>query len=138
MYQIHSLGLKILSLIGVVLFFALAAGSASAQRRQSLSPEEQQERFEKQLEELVAVLELSEEQTPQFVEIMEATNADRVDLMEDMRAGADRGAVRDKMVKLSEQTDLALADVLSSEQMEKYKEIQAQRRSQRGRRNPES
>jgi len=133
MYQIHSSRLKLYSVSGAVLLFAFMVGFANAQTRQRLSPEEQQERFEKQLEETVAALDLSDAQTPRFVEIMAATNADLVELRMEMLAGGDRTGLREKVMKLNEQTNLALSEVLSSEQMEKYKEIQAERRSRRGR-----
>ena len=56
-----------------------------------------------------------------------------MDMMEDMRAGGDRSAMRDKMGILNEQTDIALAEILMADQMEKYKEIQTERQSQRRR-----
>lgn len=123
-------------LFGIIFIFILSVGPAVGQgqrQRQRLSPEQQQERFETRTQETMIALELSDDQKLQFLEIMEAANADRDDLLEDMRAGGDRSGIREKMAKLNEGTDAALSAVLTDEQMEEYKEIQSQGRRRRGR-----
>jgi hypothetical protein len=115
----------------IAVSFILFAGSAFAQgQRQRLSPEEQQARFEKQSQEMIVALELTDEQTPMFMEIMEAANADRNDLIEDIQNGGDRSTARARMTKLNDTTNEALAGVLTDDQMKKYTQILDERREQ--------
>ena len=120
------------------LLFLFVAGSAFAQgQRQRMTPEQQQERFEKETKKMITALELTDEQTPMFMEIMEASQADRNDMMEDMRGGGgDRSAMQEKMQKLNASTNEALAGVLTADQMAKYKKILTERAGQRRGRGP--
>jgi len=121
-----------------VLMMLLVAPLAFAQgQRQRMTPEQMQERFEQETKEMITALELTEEQIPMYTEIMEAANADRTDMMEDMASGdVDRSEMRDKMMKLTANTEEALSAVLTEAQMEKYKKILEERAGQRRRRGP--
>ena len=113
-----------------LLVLLLVADTANAQRRGG-TPEQQRERFEEQNKELIAALELTEAQTPLFLEVMEASFADRMDILEDMQAG-ERSGIREKMAALEENTTEALMEVLNEDQMVKYQELSQQRRRGRG------
>lgn len=110
-------------------------GVAQAQRG-GFSPEQQRERAMAQAQEMVTQLELSEEQAPKFMEIMETALEKRLAFFEEMRSGGGGfQGMREKMQELNEDAIKTLEEsgVLTSEQFEKYKEILASR-PQMGRR----
>ncbi len=126
---------NILKRLAVFAVIALTVGVVHAQRR-NFSPEQMRARFEEQNKELVQELALTEEQTPKFMEIMTAAVDERIEMMAEMRGGGgDRQAIREKMVALDEETTEKLAEVLTEDQMKKYKEIQANRSQRRRRSN---
>lgn len=124
---------NILKRLAVFAVIALTVGVVHAQRG-NFSPEQMRARFEEQNKELAQELALTEEQTPKFMEIMTAAVDERIEMFAEMRGGGgDRQGIREKMAALDEETTEKLAEVLTEEQMKKYKEIQANRpRRRRG------
>ena len=122
--------LKRLAVFAVI---ALTAGVVHAQRG-NFSSEQMRARFEEQNKDLAQELALTEEQTTKFTEIMTAAVDIRIEMIAEMRSGGGgREAIREKMTALDEETTEKLAEVLTEDQMKKYKEIQANRpRRRRG------
>ena len=120
--------------IAVISIIVLSAGVAQAQRRE-FSPEQMRERQQEANEELIAQLELSDEQAPKVAEILSAALDVRIEMIEEIRSGEGRRqGMREKMAEINDETEASLADVLSEDQMEKYNKILAER-PRRGRRN---
>ena len=120
--------------IAVISMIVLSAGVAQAQRRE-FSPEQMRERQQEANEELMAQLELSDEQAPKVAEILSAALDVRIEMIEEIRSGEGRRqGMREKMAEINDETEASLADVLSEDQMEKYNKILAER-PRRGRRN---
>lgn len=120
--------------IAVISIIVLSAGVAQAQRRE-FSPEQMRERQQEANEELMAQLELSDEQAPKVAEILSAALDVRIEMIEEIRSGEGRRqGMREKMAEINDETEASLADVLSENQMEKYNKILAER-PRRGRRN---
>lgn len=120
--------------IAVISMIVLSAGVAQAQRRE-FSPEQMRERQQDANEELMAQLELSDEQAPKVAEILSAALDVRIEMIEEIRSGEGRRqGMREKMAEINDETEASLADVLSEDQMEKYNKILAER-PRRGRRN---
>ena len=120
--------------IAVISIIVLSAGVAQAQRRE-FSSEQMRERQQEANEELMAQLELSDEQAPMVAEILSAALDVRIEMIEEIRSGEGRRqGMREKMVEINDETEALLADVLSEDQMEKYNKILAER-PRRGRRN---
>lgn len=120
--------------IAVISMIVLSAGVAQAQRRE-FSPEQMRERQQEANEELMAQLELSDEQAPKVAEILSAALDVRIEMIEEIRSGEGRRqGMREKMAEINDETEATLADVLSEDQMEKYNKILAER-PRRGRRN---
>ena len=119
--------------IAVISMIVLSAGVAQAQRRE-FSPEQMRERQQDANEELMAQLELSDEQAPKVAEILSAALDVRIEMIEEIRSGEGRRqGMREKMAEINDETEATLADVLSEDQMEKYNKILAER-PRRGRR----
>lgn len=120
--------------IAVISMIVLSAGVAQAQRRE-FSPEQMRERQQEANEELMAQLELSDEQAQKVAEILSAALDVRIEMIEEIRSGEGRRqGMREKMAEINDETEATLADVLSEDQMEKYNKILADR-PRRGRRN---
>lgn len=120
--------------IAVISIIVLSAGVAQAQRRE-FSPEQMRERQQEANEELMAQLELSDEQAQKVAEILSAALDVRIEMIEEIRSGEGRRqGMREKMAEINDETEATLADVLSEDQMEKYNKILAER-PRRGRRN---
>ena len=120
--------------IAVISIIVLSAGVAQAQRRE-FSSEQMRERQQEANEELIAQLELSDEQAPKVAEILSAALDVRIEMIEEIRSGEGRRqGMREKMAEINDETEASLADVLSEDQMEKYKKILTER-PRRGRRN---
>lgn len=89
--------------------------------------------LDRQMTELTEVLELTDEQTVEVRAVLEVQAEKR----REMFAGGPRGdreAMRAAMMELQEETATMLAEILSEEQMEKYRAHVAER--MRGRRPP--
>ena len=128
------INMKKFAYIAVISIIVLSAGVAQAQRRE-FSPEQMRERQQEANEELMAQLELSDEQTPKVAEILSAALDVRIEMIEEIRSGEGRRqGMREKMAEINDETEATLADVLSEDQMEKYNKILADR-PRRGRRN---
>ncbi|WP_456424624.1 hypothetical protein [Rhodocaloribacter sp.] len=125
-------------LFGAALFLGVGlAAPAHAQR--GFSPERMKERMISEMEDTLARLGLEEATTAKVRPILTAGIEKRLALFREVREmrkqgggnrGA-RGAMREKMMKLEEETEKELADVLSEEQMAKYREIVAEKRAAR-------
>ncbi|WP_457653371.1 hypothetical protein [Rhodocaloribacter sp.] len=126
-------------LLGAVLFLGVGlAGPAHAQRGM-LTPDQMKARMTTEMEDTLTRLGLDEATTAKVRPILMAGIEKRLALFREMREmrkqgggnrGA-RGAMREKMMKLEEETENELADVLSEEQMAKYREIVAGKRAAR-------
>lgn len=82
---------------------------------------------------LTELLELDEEQATKVREILAAQAEIRRERFQGMTRGSmDRGAIMEMMQKLQEETETKLAEVLTEEQMDKYREFVAQQRQRRG------
>ena len=84
----------------------------------------------------LASLNLTEDQREKIAAIQTEQRAEQTELFQEMRAnGGGFDGVREKMTALRAKYDQEIEALLTDEQKEKYKEIQAQR-SQRGQRRP--
>ncbi len=87
--------------------------------------------FAQQQAELMAALNLDEEQTSQFEAITQKYRGQ----MREMRAnnqGADRSAMFDKMRELRQQQTAELKEILNEQQLKTYEEFMLKRRQNRG------
>ena len=80
---------------------------------------------DQRLTQLTDALDLTDEQVAEMKPIVEEQTRKQKELFES--AGADRAAMREAMMELMEETDAAYAEVLTEEQMTKYREIRRQR-----------
>ena len=115
-----------------IALLAGVTGVAHAQRG-GFSPEQMKERQLVQAEETAKALKLSDEQLPEYMEIVTASVEKRMELITSMRGGGGFLGMREKMQEIEGETTKALLEVLTEEQMEQYKEILASR-PRRGRR----
>lgn len=103
----------------------LAATPVLAQQgpggRQMLSPDER-------LAQLTEQLDLTDEQATQMKPIIEEQSKKQQELFQN--AGGDRATMRAEMTKLMEDTDKQYAEVLTEEQMNKYREMRQERMRQ--------
>ena len=77
-------------------------------------------------------LTLDDEQATKVREILQAQTETRRERLQGVRGSGDRNAVMQLMQKLQEETETSLAEVLSDEQMEKYREYVAELRQRPG------
>ncbi|MBK5096831.1 MAG: Spy/CpxP family protein refolding chaperone [Gemmatimonadetes bacterium] len=103
----------------------LAATPVLAQQgpggRRMLSPDER-------LAQLTEQLDLTDEQATQMKPIIEEQSKKQQELFQN--AGGDRATMRAEMTKLMEDTDKQYAEVLTEEQMNKYREMRQERMRQ--------
>jgi Spy/CpxP family protein refolding chaperone len=103
----------------------LATTPALAQQgpggRRMLSPDERLARLTEQLD-------LTDEQAAQMKPIIDEQSKKQQELFEN--AGGDRATMRAEMTKLMEETDKQYAEVLTEEQMSKYREMRQERMRQ--------
>ncbi len=118
----------ITSLLALLVVVVLTAGVAQAQRG-NFSPEQMKQRLEEQNKAVMAQLELSDEQAPKVTEIMTLALDERMKLMADRTGGG--GGFREGMTALDEETTKKLAEVLTEDQLAKYKKILADRPQRR-------
>jgi Spy/CpxP family protein refolding chaperone len=108
-----------------LLALGLAATPAFAQQgpggRRMLSPDER-------LAQLTEQLELTDEQSEQMKPIIEEQSRKQQEVFEN--AGGDRATMRAEMMKLMEETDELYAEVLTEEQMNRYREMRSERMRQ--------
>ena len=86
-----------------------------------LSPDER-------LAQLTEQLDLTDEQAAQMKPIIDEQSKKQQELFEN--AGGDRATMRAEMTKLMEETDKQYAEVLTEEQMSKYREMRQERMRQ--------
>jgi hypothetical protein len=113
----------------LLLSFWLAPASFAQGR--GVNPEQMQERMEAQNEETIKELGLPKAKADLVRPILQTSLEKRMDLMKNRQ---DRQAMRAKMGDLDQETETKLAEVLSKEEMVKYKKIQEERAAQRGNR----
>lgn len=80
---------------------------------------------DQRLTQLTDALDLTDEQVEDMKPIVEEQTRKQKELFES--AGADRAAMREAMMQLMEETDAAYAEVLTEDQMTKYREMRQQR-----------
>lgn len=85
-----------------------------------------------QMTALTERLTLDDEQATKVREILQAQTETRRERLQGVRGAGDRNAVMQMMQKLQEETETSLAEVLSDEQMEKYREYVAELRQRPG------
>ncbi|NND72780.1 MAG: hypothetical protein HKN43_14480 [Rhodothermales bacterium] len=113
-----------LGLFALLAIFLVSTNPAQAQR----SPEAMNDRIKKQNVELMATLDLNEEQRPVVEKILNDEMEMRSKLMEERGGGGGFGAIREKMEKLSEETSELLGDVLTEDQMASFLDFRAKNR----------
>lgn len=116
----------VLNALLAILAVALTSTPAWAQQggfggRRMLSPDER-------LAQLTEQLDLTDEQAAQMKPIIDAQSKKQQELFES--AGGDRATMRAEMTKLMEETDKQYAEVLTEEQMSKYREMRQERMRQ--------
>lgn len=84
--------------------------------------------LDEQMERLVEQLELTDEQAESVRAVLEMQGERRREVFQGGSGGGDREAMRAAMAELREETNLQLAEILTEEQMVKFREIQASRR----------
>lgn len=105
----------------LLLIFLLGVSILSAQSRRNFDPE-------KMIADLKEKLSLTDEQTEKVIQIFN----DQREAMQSLRdEGLDREEMFEGMMKLRQQTDNKILEVLSDEQKAKYKEIIAERMNRR-------
>jgi len=82
--------------------------------------------LDEQIETLTKQLELTEDQSDSVRAVLEKQGQQRRELFQN--SGGDRDAMRAAMADLREETNAELAEILTEDQMAKFKEIQSQRR----------
>ncbi|MCY3699973.1 MAG: hypothetical protein OXH46_10150 [Gemmatimonadetes bacterium] len=84
-----------------------------------------------QMTALTERLALADEQVVQVREILETQSESRRERLQGMRGSGDRSAMMQAMQELQQETETLLAEVLSDEQMEKYREYLAELQQRR-------
>ena len=84
-----------------------------------------------QMTALTERLTLDEEQVVKVREILETQVESRRERLQGMRGSGDRSAMMQAMQELQQETETLLAEVLSDEQMEKYREYLAELQQRR-------
>ncbi len=113
----------------LIMLLFLTACSSEQRRPRRLSPEDR-------VQELKAELDLTEAQRTAIEEILVNADKKMADLRE--QSTGDRQALREEFRRLREETDRAVEEVLSEDQIEKYREYNRQRREDMRQRNRES
>ncbi len=126
-------------LFGAALALGVGLAAPAHAQRGMLSPEQMKERMTAEMEDTLARLGLDEETTAKVRTILAAGIEKRLALFQEARKmrkqgegnRSARGAIREKMMALEQETASELASVLSEEQMEQYREIVAEKRASR-------
>ncbi len=116
--------------------FALAVAALSSAAPLEAQAQRGGRDFGMNVDEQMAVLterlELNEEQAAKVREILQAQIDTTRERFQEMRSGsASRGGVMQMVQELQEETETKLAEVLSDEQMEQYREWVAEQRQRR-------
>lgn len=112
-------------LFGAATFANAQQGQGPGGRgRMQMSPEDRV----KQLDEKVK---LTDDQKKKATEVYTAAAAEQKKMMEEMQAGGDRSAMREKMQKFTADTDTKINAVLTEEQKKAYKTWQDEVKAQR-------
>ena len=114
-----------------IMFFTVClfviATTAFAQQQRGGTPEENAKR---QTERLTTELKLTAQQVPQVEAVNLSMAKERAQLME--KAGGNFASVQDDMQKLNAKTEEALSKILTKEQLDAYKQLQATQRQRQG------
>ena len=125
---------KAFMIIGCLLFVGLLTAEAQrgqGQRGQRLSPEEQ---AKKQSETFQEELGLSDEQYKKTYDVLLASNKNRAEKMQELRASGDFQAMRTTFQKMQEETDKKLKEIFTDVQWTAYEKWKKENQPQRGRR----
>lgn len=117
-------------LLIVCAFLMGAVGFANAQGgggRQAGTPEE---RAKRSTDQLVERLKLNDDQKTKVSTIYLDQAKAQAKMMEEMQAGGDRTAMREKMTKMRADVDAKLNEVLTEDQKKEYKAMQEERAKQ--------
>ena len=107
----------------IVCLLIVSAAAFAQPQMQMGTPEEMAKR---QTERMTTELKLTTQQVPQVEAINLSMAKERAEMME--KAGGDFSAMQSDMQKLNEKTTEALSKILTSEQMELYRNSATQRR----------
>lgn len=113
---------------GLLVLFLCLLCSVPAAMAQRPGGQDMAERMKAQVDEVVKALSLKGEKEVQVRSILEKESEERASIMEGFQ-GQDRNArqmIREEMSQLGERTSEKIAAVLSEEEMEKYKKVQAE------------
>jgi len=107
---------------------------AFAQGR-GFSPEQMKERMAAQTQDLIKQLNLTADQKAPVDSILAQQNDKRLEMFTKAReSGSGMQGMREQMMALDEETASTLSEVLTPDQLTKYKEIREAQAAQRGRR----
>ena len=95
-------------------------------------PAQMEQRMAAQTDTLLNKLNLTAEQQDPVRDILEASNAKRLELRNAARESGSFAGLREDMAALNEETATKLGAVLTEEQMEIYKKYMEEQRSRRG------
>ena len=121
---------KMIGAFALLLIAAAAAAPVEAQARRGGGGFGMN--LDDQVTALTERLELDEEQVTKVREILQAQIETRQERFQGARGSMDRNAMMQMMQELQEETETKLAEVLSDEQLEKYREYVAEQRQRRG------
>lgn len=97
-------------------------------------PAAMRERMVAQIDETVTALALDEARAPKVKEILMTAVNKRFELMAQRGGGAPGGpGMREAMTQINQETEVQLAEVLTADELAKYKKIEAERRPRGGR-----
>jgi len=96
------------------------------------TPEQMKERMAIRTDTLIQQLNLTAEQQDPVRAILEASNTKRMEFRDKARESGSFAGMREDMTALNQETTMKLGEVLTEEQMAKYKKIQEEQASQRG------
>lgn len=114
----------LLSAAGVAVVPALFAQRSGGRggRGRMMDPEAQLKMYTERLK-------LSADQQEKVKKLLEEQGAAFRKLRDEARQGGDRSAMREKMMKLREDSDKQMSEILSKEQADEYKKMMEERRS---------
>ena len=96
------------------------------------TPEQMKERMAARTDTLIQQLNLTAEQQDPVRAILEASNTKRMELRDKARESGSFAGMWEDMTALNEETAMKLGEVLTEEQMAKYKKIQEEQTGRRG------
>lgn len=110
--------LRISLLFALVGALAIQIIAAQPMRR---TPEERVKQLKEQLT-------LTAKQEKEVLNIFKNADKKREEMFSEMQDGGDRGAMREKMMKLNDEIDAKIEKLLTKDQQKKYEELKKERR----------